>query len=253
MKSCAKCRAKKPDFDFYSDRSRTDGLSSRCKTCILDDRAEYREANREKLKLGARADRRRVPERGCWQAMIDRCYDEKNDSFSNYGGRGIRVCERWRASFANFLADMGSRPSLAHTVDRKDPDGDYEPANCRWATPKEQGRNTRTNRLLTMAGKTQCIAAWGDDTGIPASVISDRLQLGWSDEKALTTQVAQMRTGGLTARGETLSVNQWARRVGLSRATIDERLAVGWDVERAIFTPSQRGKPRAGFRARRAS
>jgi hypothetical protein len=76
-----------------------------------------------------------------WDALIRRCCDPRHARFARYGGRGIRVCERWRQDFMAFFADMGPRPSSAHSIDRRDNDGHYEPANCRWATRSQQQRN----------------------------------------------------------------------------------------------------------------
>lgn len=72
-----------------------------------------------------------------WSSMLGRCYDPRNASYQRYGGRGVTVCDRWRGDFTAFLADMGERPSLNHQIDRRDPAGNYEPANCRWLTRAE--------------------------------------------------------------------------------------------------------------------
>ena len=81
-----------------------------------------------------------------WKGMIYRCHNPKSGCYKNYGGRGIKVCDRWRDSFQAFADDMGEKPSPKHTLDRIDVDKDYSPENCRWAIPEEQGRNKRTSR-----------------------------------------------------------------------------------------------------------
>lgn len=126
-----------------------------------------------------------LPEYSIWLGMRNRCNNPNEIGWKNYGGRGISVCERWN-SFENFLADMGNRPSSSHSIDRfPNPNGNYEPSNCRWATDKDQARNTRRNRMLTAHGKTQCLAAWSEELVIPASRIIARLNRGWNDERAL--------------------------------------------------------------------
>lgn len=88
-----------------------------------------------------------------WKSMKRRCFDVKAKGYRYYGGRGITVCERWRDSFANFLADMGECP-FGRTLDRKDPNGNYEPSNCRWATYAEQTRNRRPFLQQGLQGET---------------------------------------------------------------------------------------------------
>jgi hypothetical protein len=80
-------------------------------------------------------------EYSAWRSMVARCCDKRNPSYPRYGGRGIRVCERWRRDFMSFLSDMGPRPSPVHSIDRLDNDGDYALENCRWATPWQQAHN----------------------------------------------------------------------------------------------------------------
>ncbi|HEY1814872.1 MAG TPA: hypothetical protein VGG74_21140 [Kofleriaceae bacterium] len=93
-------------------------------------------------------DGERSPEYSAWAAAIQRCTNPENQSFKNYGARGISVCARWLGNrgFTNFLADMGRRPSSKHSIDRINNDGNYEPSNCRWATAKQQARNKRHRR-----------------------------------------------------------------------------------------------------------
>jgi hypothetical protein len=88
-----------------------------------------------------------TPEYGVWESMKSRCQNPKCWKFANYGGRGIKVCERWQ-SFENFYADMRLRPSPHHSIDRIDNDGNYEPGNCRWATQSEQNKNRRKSSLI---------------------------------------------------------------------------------------------------------
>jgi hypothetical protein len=126
-----------------------------------------------------------TPEYKSWQSMRLRCKSESSSNYESYGGRGIRICERWLESFENFYEDMGPRPSIAHSLDRIDVNGDYTPENCRWATRTEQNRNTRANVLVEYMGRSMCIAELANATGVPYNTMYSRIKNGWSVERAV--------------------------------------------------------------------
>jgi hypothetical protein len=122
-----------------------------------------------------------MPEYCCWRMMLSRCRNPKDQSYPRYGGRGIIVCQRWYA-FLNFLADMGPRPSLKHTLDRKNNDGNYEPGNVRWvATRSEQCRNRHDNRMLTVDGVTKLAMEWAQEYGLARETVIRRMDRGWEN------------------------------------------------------------------------
>lgn len=131
--------------------------------------------------------RSQTPEYQSWNAMIGRCHRPNSTAYPRYGAVGVTVCDRWRESFANFLADMGLKPSPQHTIERKRNEEGYHPDNCVWATPKEQARNRRTTRLLTAFGRTQSMKQWAVEYGLDPSMFRRRLQNGTPVEEALTT------------------------------------------------------------------
>ena len=132
---------------------------------------------------------RQTPTYQCWSHMIQRCTNPKSRDYPRYGGRGITVCERW-LTFANFLADMGPVPFPGAQIERGENSLGYFKDNCRWATAKEQARNRRSSRVLTHAGRSQTAAAWAEETGIPQTTISMRIDhYGWEVSRALTTPV----------------------------------------------------------------
>lgn len=124
-----------------------------------------------------------------WRGMITRCTNPNVKCYANYGKRGIVVCERWKSSFENFLADMGERPTPKHTLDRINNDGNYEPGNVRWAERKEQNRNQRSNIVITHNGITAILSEWAVITGIDYQTLHTRIWDGWSHERAITTPV----------------------------------------------------------------
>ena len=119
--------------------------------------------------------------------MKKRCNDQKHGSYKNYGGRGIRYCDRWE-SFVNFLADMGIKP-LGTSIDRRDNNGNYTPKHCRWATRNQQNNNSRHNRLITIGGKTKNMTQWCNHYGIKLHTVYRRLRIGMSERQALTEPV----------------------------------------------------------------
>ena len=194
------------------------------------------------------------PEYRAWRSMRQRCSNPKRRDWPNYGGRGIRVCDRWNASFAAFLADIGPCPSAGHTLDRHpNKDGDYAPGNVRWATRTQQNRNKRTNRLIAHDGHTLTLAEWAERTGIGLNTIRKRLKHGWSTADAMTTpprRRAQNR-GPICHNGRTMSLTDWSREGTLSANTIATRLARGWSTSEAITRPLQSGHS-AAFSVARA-
>ncbi len=153
---------------------RSDQGGSRSCGCLVSERAR---------KHGHASNGRATAEYGAWIAAKKRCTNPGNDSYSTYGGRGIRMCARWSESFEAFLHDMGPRPGPDYSVDRINPDGNYEPRNCRWASLAVQSRNRRNNR-------------WYEFEGQPALLVDIARFLGISRDRARSLE----RRGLLPAR-----------------------------------------------------
>jgi len=115
------------------------------------------------------------PEYKTWVRMKTRCYNKKEKNYSDYGGRGIKICKRWRESFDNFYVDMGEMPQGKSSIDRIDNNGDYTPDNCRWADNYEQARNKRSVPMIEYSGENRCLAEWSEITGIKKSTIHMRI------------------------------------------------------------------------------
>lgn len=133
-----------------------------------------------------------TPEYGVWAAMKRRCFNLNDAHYSNYGGRGITVCERW-LDFKNFSADMGERPSPDHQIERKNNNGNYDPSNCKWATHKEQSLNRRSNVILAHGCESMPVTEWARRLNTKMTTLDRRLKRGWSIEKTVTTPVRPMR------------------------------------------------------------
>lgn len=163
--------------------------------------------------------------------MLARCFNPKTKGYEGYGGRGITVCERWRFSFENFLADMGKRPSAVHSIDRVDNNGNYEPTNCQWRTEKEQQNNKRDCRYITYQGQTKTLTEWSEHYGFKRGVIAGRLALGWTLEQAFSLpsgvrRLAEMPWAKLTVaeviaiRSDSRSQKAIAQHYGIGQSAI---------------------------------
>lgn len=127
-----------------------------------------------------------------WENMKQRCLNPKHPSFKNYGGRGIKICERWIKSFENFLKDMGESPPN-HFIDRIDNDGDYESRNCRWSNRKQQQNNMRSNKTYKFGELTKTLSEWCDVFNISYNTANSRLVRGWHVYMALSVPIMKKR------------------------------------------------------------
>lgn len=152
-----------------------------------------------------------------WLGMKRRCNNPNYKNYYLYGGRGIKVCERWNNSFESFYADMGDRPSKGYSLDRIDVNGDYCPENCRWATWKEQCNNTRRTIYLTHNGVTRPITEWCEIYGIPQRTAHGRYRSGYPFEKIFSKkQVTRKLTDEevRVVRSENLTALSFQERFG---------------------------------------
>lgn len=121
-----------------------------------------------------------------WMNMKTRCLNKKNNNYSNYGGRGITICDKW-LEFGGFYEDMKKGYSTGLTLDRIDNNGDYSKENCRWATAKEQANNRRRCKVITFNGMTKNLTQWAEFMGIKRSTIMQRyFSYKWPINKVLT-------------------------------------------------------------------
>lgn len=178
-----RCRCKCGRESVVRGTALRNGHSPRCADCARHER--HKPARHGHARTGKVSAEYRT-----WQQMIQRCTNQKTKAYRDYGARGVSVCERW-LSFANFINDMGHKPTPSHTIERNNTNGNYEPGNCRWATRLEQGANTRKNRVITINGETLILAEWLRRIGITHGTFRSRMVRGMSLEAALTTPKKQ--------------------------------------------------------------
>ncbi len=155
-------------------------LAGKSKSCGCLQREQQAEAHRHR--------RHAMPEYQAWCNMKSRCYNPNLPQYKDWGGRGIKICERWK-DFSAFLSDMGARPQ-GTSLDRKDTNGDYTPDNCQWSTRRAQNLNKRSNVILTANGIAMTQSQWAETLNTPSVTILSRIKRGWSDEEAITTPTA---------------------------------------------------------------
>ena len=177
------------------------------------------------------------PEYQAWQHAKKRCNNPNDKEFHRYGAKGTRMAPEWEADFLAFFNEMGVRPSPAHSLDRIKAHLGYQPGNCRWATKRVQAQNRPTfARVLTHRGKSQTVAEWAREIGLPATTLYARLNKGIPVDEALsmTLQMPGAPPRLLTHNGECHPLKVWARLLGMKPTTIRERLKRGWTVEKAL-------------------
>jgi hypothetical protein len=172
----------------------------------------------------------RSPEYVSWSRMRQSCSNPKTKNFHRYGGRGISVCKRWEKSFDAFLKDMGRRPSLFHSIDRKNNNKGYTPSNCKWATKKEQARNRSTNRVV--GGKT--IVEWAEKNHMLPSTLASRLNKNMSLQEAIVKPLRKTKRHDVEIGKQKQRVATVAKNLGIAPSTAYSRLKHGWTTIDAV-------------------
>ena len=176
------------------------------------------------------------PEYSSWRGMKDRCYNPNTPYYNRYGGRGIKVCDRWKDSFDNFLEDMGPRPNPDMSIDRyPDNDGNYEPGNCRWATNEQQMYNRSvTTKIPIASGKTLNSKEAMEHFGLSKGTLFSRLY----KDRPLDDPIREMNQDYVW-RGKCYKLAELATIANLPNKIVSSRLTSGWSVEHAVTTPLQ--------------
>ena len=177
---------------------------------------------------------KKIPEYRIWTDIKTRCYNKNHSSYSNYGGRGIKMCDRWLESFDNFFEDMGKRPSKKYTLDRINNDGNYEKYNCRWATQSQQCRNQRRNHLITHNNKTQTLIDWVEELNLDYNLLERRLNHNkWSFEKAISTP-CRVGKNIIEYKDEKYTLWKFSIKYNIDYSYLKYRLKIGETIEQIV-------------------
>jgi hypothetical protein len=168
-----------------------------------------------------------------WLGIRNRCNNSNDESYKDYGARGIKVCERWN-NFENFYIDMGEPIDEKLTIERKDNNGDYCPENCVWTTRKRQNNNKRNNTFITYNNKTQTLSDWADELGIESRTLWYRYQNFNNLDDVFNPKVIYHPIRLIKYNGKEQSVSAWAKEIGVSKPVILRRLNNGATPEEAL-------------------
>lgn len=228
-KICYECKQTKLVTEFITGKNI-------CKPC----KRLYRQ-NRKKLPSY------HLLERSVWHEMRKRCHATYSKDYPRYGGRGIVICDRWLNSFDCFLEDMGERPSKNHSIERIDNDGNYEPGNCKWATPVEQARNRKGTLQLPYQGRLVSAAELSELTGIPHNKILKKIYAGKSIDEIIADHHKGYSIRTYKYKGSDKTISEISELTGMSKRALRYKLAEkGLSAEEAVALRdirSNQGKP----------
>ncbi len=176
---------------------------------------------------------------GIWKGIKKRCMNPNYEHYHLYGGRGIKVTTEWDSfqPFYEWALNNGYQKGLQ--IDRINVNGNYEPSNCQWVTAKENGRNKRNNKLVTIKRETKTASEWAEIIGITPSALMGRINRGWSDEELLLPRkvkrnVRKFTGKQFTIKRETKAISEWADIAGISYASMRDRIVNDWPEEELL-------------------
>ncbi len=177
----------------------------------------------------------RSPMYRVWQQMFQRCENPNNESYKNYGERGIYVDDAWR-DFETFRADMGM-PAKGMTIERKDNNGPYSKSNCIWAPMKAQQNNKRSNVTLSYQGETLTLSQWAERIGVNYTTLRGRMKMGWTAEEIISPHVVSndIRAKQYEAFGQSKTLTEWCQEYGVGREAVRARIRRNMALEKALI------------------